>query len=158
MTNKTNEVSCRHHGVTLTELLLVVAVMGVLTLVSAAPVGNFLTTGNDLNAVHQVVEMISHARSMGLTGRSDAAISFQSGSSAISLTGTNYSLPAGYLVANLKIGATGVANLSIRFTVNGNIICNESMAALATLEVRRGGEHISTVSIPGMEIPIPSLH
>lgn len=145
-------------AVTLMELLLVVAVLAVLAPIVVPPMTSYVATRNDEPATRQIIDLISHTRTLGLLGRRDEAIiSFTNNSPTISVGGVAHTLPAGYRVANFRIVTTPTTNLSVAFAISGNISCNGSAAESASVELQRGGVTIRTINLLGVGIPEPVL-
>ncbi|HOI89946.1 MAG TPA: prepilin-type N-terminal cleavage/methylation domain-containing protein, partial [Candidatus Rifleibacterium sp.] len=63
----------RHPGVTLMELLLVVAVLAVVAPITVPVVSSYMEGSKDLAVTHKMVDLVAHARSMGLMGRNTEA-------------------------------------------------------------------------------------
>jgi type II secretory pathway pseudopilin PulG len=145
-------------GVTLMELLLVVAVMAVMAPIAVPPMTSYLAGRNDVAVTHQMVDMVSHCRTMGLMGRTaESVISFVNASGTVSAAGDSLLLPAGFTLGNFKVNGATSAALSVGFGINGNIVCNGSDAASASVDIFRDGTKISTVHMNGIGIPIPQM-
>lgn len=145
-------------GVTLMELLLVVAVLAVLAPITVPIVSSYFSGSKDMAVTHQVIDLVSHSRSMGLMGRNaEAAISFENASSAFNAGGNKSNLPDGFTLANFKVNGANSDDLAVAFDISGNISCNGIPAASASVDIKHNGVKISTVYMNGIGIPVPEM-
>lgn len=145
-------------GVTLMELLLVVAVLAVLAPITVPVVSSYSSVSKDMAVTHQVIDMVSHTRSMGLMGRkAEALITFENASSAFEIGGSKNNLPDGFTLGNFKVNGVNTANMSVAFDISGNIVCNGGVAASASVDLMHSGVKISTVYMNGIGIPVPEM-
>ncbi len=145
-------------GVTLMELLLVVAVLAVVAPITVPVVSSHMEGSKDLAITHQMVDLVAHTRSMGLMGRNtEATISFVNASSAYDAGGNKNNLPAGFTLGDFKVGGANSTALSVVFGIDGNIACNGSNAGSASVDIKRNGVKISTIHMNGVGIPVPEM-
>lgn len=150
--------SDRRLGVTLMELLLVVAVLAVLAPITVPIVSSYFSGSKDLAVTHQVIDIVSHTRSMGLMGRNaESLIGFVNASSTFHAGGGRSSLPDGFTFANFKVNGANKNTLSVDFDISGNIVCNGAAAASASVDIKSDGVKISTVHLSGIGIPVPEM-
>lgn len=145
-------------GVTLMELLLVVAVVAIIAPIAVPPLSSGLSANGDLATTHQLIDMVSHTRTMGLMGRTaESVIAFTNNSASLNRGGSNVTLPDGFTVGGFKVNGAAVTNLSVAFAINGNIACNGAAANNASVDLKRGGATVSTINMNGIGIPVPDM-
>lgn len=145
-------------GVTLMELLLVVAIMAIIAPLAVPTATSYLASRGDIAATQNMIDMVAHVRSMGLLGRTtESVITFNDNAAVIDRGGRTVALPAGFTVGGLKVDGAGVVSLSVVFKIDGNIVCNNSTANTASVELKRDGQTISTVQMNGLGIPVPVM-
>ncbi|NCB39046.1 MAG: prepilin-type N-terminal cleavage/methylation domain-containing protein [Erysipelotrichia bacterium] len=146
------------NGVTLMELLLVVAVLAVIAPLAVPPMTAHMASRNDLATTGMLIDAVSHTRTMGLLGRkTEAVITFSRNSSTVNRGGQTITLPAGFTTDNIKIDGADTADLSTVFMINGNIRCNNADAQNASIDLKRNGTTISTINLNGIGIPTPEI-
>lgn len=150
--------SGRRMGVTLMELLLVVAVLAVVAPITVPVVSSYFAGSKDLAVTHQVIDLVSHTRSMGLMGRTaESVIGFENASSTFSAGGSKSNLPAGFTFGDFKVAGANSTALSVVFGIDGNIICNGAVVASASVDLKKDGVKVSTVHMSGIGIPVPEM-
>lgn len=145
-------------GVTLMELLLVVAVLAVIAPITFPVASSYFSGSKDLAVTHQVVDLVSHTRSMGLMGRqAESVIGFENASSTFYAGGGQSNLPAGFTFGDFKVAGANSTALSVAFGINGNIVCNGANVGSASVDLKKDGVKISTVHMSGIGIPVPEM-
>ena len=138
-------------GVTLVELLLVVALMAVIAPITYPLALQMLTETNDQPVANLVRESVSHANSMGLIGRDkESQLSFESGKSSFSRADKAVSLPDGYEIGDIylygeKLDGEKVSSADIKFKLSGKIVANNTEIDKLVVEVKRGGTVLESV-------------
>lgn len=136
-------------GVTLVELLLVVALMAVIAPITYPLASQMVTETNDQPVANLVRESVSHANSMGLIGRDkESKLSFKSGESLFYRADKAVSLPDGYEIGDIYLNdkeeLEGV-RVDIKFKLSGKIVANNREIEKLVVEVKRGGTVLESV-------------
>ena len=116
-------------GVTLVELLLVVALMAVIAPITYPLALQMLTETNDQPVANLVRESVSHANSMGLIGRDkESQLSFESGESLFYRADKDkaVSLPDGYEIGDIYLDGKIASAADIKFKLSGKIVANNT--------------------------------
>lgn len=136
-------------GVTLLELLLVVALAAVIAPITYPLALQMMTESNDRPVANLVRESVSHANSMGLIGRDkESQLSFESGESLFYRADKAVSLPDGYEIGDIYLdGLDGekVSSADIKFKLSGKIVANDTEIEKLVVEVKRGGTVLESV-------------
>lgn len=135
-------------GVTLVELLLVVALMAVIAPITYPLASQMLTETNDQPVANLVRESVSHANSMGLIGRDkESQLSFESGESLFYRADKDkaVSLPDGYEIGDIYLDGEKVSSADIKFKLSGKILANNNEIDKLVVEVKRGGTVLESV-------------
>ncbi|MDD2623628.1 MAG: hypothetical protein PHQ02_02250 [Candidatus Riflebacteria bacterium] len=133
-------------GVTLVELLLVVALMAVIAPITYPLALQMLTETNDQPVANLVRESVSHANSMGLIGRDkESQLSFESGKSSFSRADKAVSLPDGYEIGDIYLDGEKESAADIKFKLSGKIVANNTEIDKLVVEVKRGGTVLESV-------------
>lgn len=144
-------------GVTLVELLLVVALMAVIAPITYPLASQMLTETNDQPVANLVRESVSHANSMGLIGRDkESQLSFESGESLFYRADKAVSLPDGYEIGDIYLYLDGkkesAADIKFKLSgkivannISGKIVANDTEIDKLVVEVKRGGTVLESV-------------
>lgn len=133
-------------GVTLVELLLVVALMAVIAPITYPLASQMLTETNDQPVANLVRESVSHANSMGLIGRDkESQLSFESGESLFYRADKAVSLPDGYEIGDIYLDGDKNTVADVKFRLNGKIQANDGDIGKLVVEVKRGGTVFESV-------------
>ncbi|MFZ2960085.1 MAG: type II secretion system protein [Candidatus Ozemobacteraceae bacterium] len=125
------------HGVTLMELLLVVAIMAVISPILIPPVMENISIQRDEGAIQQVINCINTVRSMGLLGRkNDAKLTFTN-SNQILMGLQTISLGNGYTIGGLMVGDASVSSFQAVFDITANVIVDGVPGTAGSFELHR---------------------
>ena len=143
-------------GVTLLELLLVVAVLAVLAPIAVPTLTEEMGKQDDVAALKKLQDQVMHVRSLGLIGRKNDGF-MQLASDTVKTGGNPFALGAGYSVASFTVDGKKVSQLDVRFRIDGGIECNGAPATSASMVLLRHGKLVGTVNMFGMGIPQPEM-
>jgi len=149
-----NNTSVRRTGVTLMELLLVVAVLAVVTGIAYPSMYPAMEGRNDIAVLHQILTSISHARAMGIMGR-DAEAQFDMQSSAFNYDGKNL-LTQGYYLSNMLVDSDSVEAMNVKFNFGGRLFIDGDYRDQARFALKRTGfsDVIGTITLLPVGLPI----
>lgn len=135
-------------GVTLVELLLVVALMAVIAPITYPLALQMMTESNDRPVANLVRESVSHANSMGLIGRDkESQLRFESGEPLFYRDRADkaVSLPDGYKIGDIYLDGKIASAADIKFKLSGKIVANNTEIDKLVVEVKRGGTVLESV-------------
>lgn len=134
--------ACRQLGFTLTELMVVVVVMAILSGI-ALPAFGSMSAGNDLNTAQEnIIEILKKARGMAVSRSTFATVTVNSAARTVQLGLADGSQPAELITLrqNVAIGADAVLEFNAQGTVTaqtGATTITLSASRYASLPSRR---------------------
>lgn len=136
----------KKYGVTLMELLLVIALLAILTPVVYPLASQALVGANDAPAVNLLKETIAYANSMGFVGRAkESTLSFKAGDSFFHCGERKLNLPDGYKIGQIYLGSESVDETKIKFRLKGEIMADGVLTDSLKVEVKRGDLLLASV-------------
>jgi prepilin-type N-terminal cleavage/methylation domain-containing protein len=140
----------KKYGVTLMELLLVIALLAIVTPVVYPIASQALVGANDAPAMNLLKETMAHANSMGLVGRDkESMLSFKSDDSFFYCGDRKLNLPDGYKIGKIYLGAennkTAVDETNLKFRLKGQIMAGGVYTDRVEVEVKRGNLLLASV-------------
>lgn len=161
----------RRIGVTLMELLLVVALLAIVAPVTYPVAMDAFSTTNDRPAVNMVKSGLAHAFSLGLIGRdAESKLVLEAGKPYYKKNNgqSQVDLPDGYTIGKIQffdengieklVSDEGSSNeINVGFSLLGKVIANGTEYAKVKVQVKNGADVIENIELNKMEVADVSM-